>query len=161
MSLPLRCDVHAVAVRRSFLPAGGPASGVAVPGGGALQTALVAASVLQAVYACAQDDAVLAVVRLQQAPQSCTTAQPDQAAPVLGVILRKPSPTAALVVSLGPVDGFADLTPGARYFLAPDGALCCPPLDPQKTPYVHPVGLAVSASQLFVMPQWPIVKRSL
>jgi hypothetical protein len=120
----------------------------------------VAASQLQTVYACQTQDAVLGVVRLDTATRTCTTASPSQNAPVLGVIQSKPTAQTAVVVTLGPVDGFWGLAPGARYFLAPGGLLCCPPLVPQQTPYVHPVGVAVTATQLFVMPQWPILKRA-
>jgi hypothetical protein len=160
MSLPLRSEVHVSNARRNFAqPAGGASQGSS-SNDTAAPSELVAASVLKTVFACSQADAALSVVRLDIRTRACVTAHAYEPSPVLGVIQSKPTPQTAIVVTYGPVDGFADLTPGARYFLAADGALACPPLQPQDTPYVHPVGIATSTTQLFVSPQWPRVKRA-
>lgn len=160
MSLPLRSEVHVGSPRRNLSRPAGAMPAAAPSQGTGVSAPLVAASQLQAVYACQPTDSILGVVCLDRATRTCRTADASQNAPVLGIIQSKPSAQTALVVTLGPVDGFTQLTPGARYFLATDGALCCPPLVPAQTPYIHPVGVAVTDTQLFVMPQWPILKRA-
>lgn len=161
MSLPLRSDVHAVSVRRSFAqPPYGSSQG-AQPAGAQAQMPLVAASVLQTVYACQVTDNVLSAVRLDGDATSCTTTDARLSAPVVGIISSKPTPTSAIVVTYGPVEGFRGLVVKARYFLDANGTLCCPPLAADSPLYVHPVGVATSSTQLFVMPQWPKLKRDI
>lgn len=159
MSLPLRSDVHVVNVRRSVAQQiEGSSQGASQPGA---QTSLVAASALQTVYACQVADHILAAVRLDGDSRSCITTDASLSAPVLGIIARKPTPTSAVVVTYGPVEGFEGLIPKARYFLDANGTLCCPPLAADSPLYVHPVGVATSPTQLFVTPQWPKIKRDI
>jgi hypothetical protein len=159
MASPVRSEVHlygtgasaAAETTTTYQDQKLAASGVTAP--------LSKTSVIQTVYYCQKTDAVLAVVVLDPATRTVRTAQTDDATPVLGIITSKPSETTAVVVSFGPVDGFADLQMGARYYLGPNGSLWTPPLLDSALMYVHPVGLAVTDSQIFVMPSWPKVKR--
>lgn len=116
-------------------------------------------STLQTVYNCQSTDKVLAVVVLDPVTRTVRTAQTDDPTPVLGIITGKNSDTTAIVVSFGPVDGFDNLELGARYYLGPNGSLWTPPLLDSALMYVHPVGLAVTPTEIFVMPSWPKVKR--
>jgi hypothetical protein len=102
---------------------------------------------------------VLQVVFLEVATRTVYTADASQSTPVVGVVTRKPTPTTAAVVAYGPVDGFMNLSPSTRYYLGSVGGLLEPPLWPEMAPYVHPVGQAITDTVLFVMPQWPQVKR--
>jgi hypothetical protein len=127
--------------------------------GTGVTAALIPSSVIQTVYNCQQADQPLAVVCLDTATRTVFTAIPGDATPVLGVILRKNSDTTAVVVAYGPVTGFAGLAIGQRYFLTHDGGITAPPLSPEDAQYIHPVGFAVTDDTLFVMPQWPKLKR--
>lgn len=159
MGAPVRCEVHVGGQWVSGVrPPMGSLPGPKPPTG--LDARLSTASVLQTVYACQPDDQRLAVVCLDAASRAVYTAQPSAANPVVGIIQHKPTATSAIVVSFGPVGGFSWLLAGQRYFLAADGTLVAPPLTPEATPYVHAVGVALTATELFVMPQWPLLKRA-
>ncbi|RYF12846.1 MAG: hypothetical protein EOO40_00155 [Deltaproteobacteria bacterium] len=159
MALPLRYQVHASGVPRDA------STGVA-PGGlkpprdttGVTQR-LSTSSTLQTVFYCTPDTQVQQVVCLDQATRTVYTAQPTEPTPVIGVVIAKSSPTTAVVVAYGPAQGFMNLIPGSRYFLIADGLLTPPPVWAEMAPYVHPVGQAILEDTLFVMPQWPQVKR--
>ncbi|RYF12804.1 MAG: hypothetical protein EOO40_00290 [Deltaproteobacteria bacterium] len=117
-------------------------------------------SVIQTVYYCGADDKPLSVVVLQSDQRTVRTAQINEPTPVLGVLVSKNSETTCIVVAYGPVDGFDGLRVGQRYFLGPNGSMWTPPLLDLSLRYVHPVGLAITPTQLFVMPEWAKVKRS-
>lgn len=83
----------------------------------------------------------------------------QDAGPVLGVVTAKTRDTVAEVVHAGIAPVFKDLKPGKRYYLAPDGALCAPPLDLDGLIYVHFIGYAVATDALMVQPSYPVLKR--
>ena len=159
MALPLRSEVHADALGSQ--PYRQPSSGA--PSGPGPDPALGLgpgpASSLQGLYACTPLDAVFTVVVLRPATRTVERAQPQAPLPVFGIIAAKPTPNRALVVQFGVVGQLYGLNPGARYFLGPGGSLVSPPLRREDLPYVHPVGFAVTQTDLFVMPQFPVLKR--
>lgn len=104
-------------------------------------------------------DMQFAIVRLGITMQGCETADYTSNQPVLGIIVAKPTGLTAQVISLGALQGFSNLTVGARYFLGPQGRLITPPLTDPNMLYVHPVGTAIAEDTLFVQPNWPVVRR--
>lgn len=164
MALLLLSEVHVGGETANDNPTGGSAlatGGAPRPVVTGVDASFVASSVIQTVYNCHADDAPLAVVCLDTRTRTIYTAQPGDASPVLGVIQSKNSQTTAIVVAYGPVTGFADLQIGQRYFLTHDGGVTAPPLSAADAQYVHPVGVAITDQVLFVMPQWPKLKRAL
>lgn len=87
-------------------------------------------------------------------------ARAGEMGPVLGVVTAKPRDTVAEVVHAGVAPVFSGLVIGKRYYLAPDGTLCTPPLDLDGLIYVHFIGYAVATDTLMVLPSYPLVKRS-
>lgn len=163
MALPLRSMVHVGGDYADDNPSGGSAGGQAPgsrPPSTGVHATLIPSSVIQTVYNCQPTDQPLAVVCLDTKTRTVYTATPGDATPVLGIIQRKNSDTTAIVVAYGPVTGFTGLEVGQRYFLTHDGGITAPPLSAEDTQYVHPVGFAVTDDTLFVMPQWPKLKRA-
>ena len=162
MALPLMSQVHVRGDNVTDDTTGGSAAGSTSGSRGpntGVNATLVPSSVIQTVYNCQATDQPLAVVCLDTKTRTVFTALPGDPTPVLGIISRKSSDTTAIVVAYGPVTGYSALQVGQRYFLTHDGGVTAPPLAPEDAQYVHPVGFAVTDDTLFVMPQWPKLKR--
>lgn len=112
-------------------------------------------------YNCAPRDTVGLVMFAHPSPyREVIRADCESIGPVLGVIVRKPSPTVCEIVHAGPAPCFFSLVPGQRYFLGPEGTLAPNPLTDTETLYVHFVGTATSATTLMVQPTYPLIKRA-
>lgn len=162
MSLPLLSEVHVGPTSPTDgaqAAAGAQSTGAGNAAGTGVAATLIPSSVIQTVYNCGASDAALAVCSLDTATRTVYTSEPSDPTPVLGVIQSKNSTTTAIVVAYGPVTGFSNLATGTRYFLTNDGGLTAPPLSVNDAQYVHSVGVAVTDTTLFVMPQWPHIKR--
>ena len=75
--------------------------------------------------------------------------------PAFGVVLSKPSPTRARVVTNGPVPNFVGLVPGEEYFLSmivPGGVANPPPPTGPPNSFVQYIGRAVTETVLEVDP---------
>jgi hypothetical protein len=102
-------------------------------------------------YTCIAGDAVLDVVYISAA-DTIALADADNASkiPAVGFIVSKDSDTAANVRFAGIVTGFVGLTAGAIYYLsATAGDITA---TPPASPHATPVGLAVSTTDLLVLP---------
>jgi hypothetical protein len=77
-------------------------------------------------------------------------------APSIGVIIAKPTSTTADVLMYGEYDGASSLVKGKKVFLSSSGVFTStPPL----TNYVQSLGFAISATKLFINPEYVRVKR--
>lgn len=80
----------------------------------------------------------------------------ESIAPVIGVIISKPSSTQAEVLFLGKVGGFSGLTKGQNVFVSVSGGLTSTLV---STGYHQVMGYATSATEVFIRPQLMRVKR--
>ena len=77
--------------------------------------------------------------------------------PAVGVIVKKPASTRALVQFSGAVTVLGALTPGLRYFVGATGQpAAAPPAGPGRR-YAQPVGIALAPSVLMLNMQDPTV----
>jgi hypothetical protein len=77
--------------------------------------------------------------------------------PAVGIVVKKPSATRALVQFSGAVTALVVLTPGTRYFIGSSGqAATSPPAGPGRR-YAQPVGIALAPNVLMLRLQDPTV----
>lgn len=79
-------------------------------------------------------------------------------APVLGMVVDKPSSVTATVAYAGKVDGFVGLTPGTVMFLGTNGAIIAASagLPTAVDSVIQQVGIAVSPSEFILAPRIPV-----
>lgn len=78
-------------------------------------------------------------------------------APIVGIVVEKPTNTTATLVFFGIVTGFSGLIPGTDLFLGNSGGIIAPPLPETEGTVIQKIGQALSATTLFLDPDTPIV----
>jgi len=78
-------------------------------------------------------------------------------APVVGVIIEKPSTATATLAFFGVITGFTGLTPGDDLFLGVSGGLITPPLPTTPGTVIQKIGQVLSATTILFDPDNPII----
>lgn len=78
-------------------------------------------------------------------------------APVLGIVLEKPTRTTATLVFFGVVTGLSGLIPNTDLFLGSNGQIIVPPLPETNGTVIQKIGQALNPTTLLLDPDTPIV----
>jgi hypothetical protein len=78
-------------------------------------------------------------------------------APIIGIVINKPTDTTATLVFFGIVSGFSGLTPGTDLFLGNNGGIIVPPLPETPGTVIQKIGQALNSTTLLLDPDTPIV----
>jgi hypothetical protein len=78
-------------------------------------------------------------------------------APVVGMVVAKPTPTLAIVAYRGTIIGFTGLIPGSGLYLGTSGGIITPPLPTSLGIVIQRIGQALSESALLLDPEQPII----